>query len=309
LRVTWWTGRRGALPSIFAALALGLAGCGAALHDPTPTSGAGSRRVPVVAAENCWGDIAAEIGGGHVQVTSIISDPDTDPHEYETSPRDAAAVAGARLVIENGAGYDSFLTSEVHAAGRTAALLDVQTVVGATGRNVNPHFWYSPAYVQRVAVALADRLSTLDPADSPTFQANLATFERAYQPYVATVARIKARYGGEAVAYTERVPGYLIEAGGLRLGVPLSFALAVEDGTDPTPADTAAFDSALADRRVRVLLYNAQVTDARTAAIERAARAAGVPVVGVSETVPVQYSSFSAWQTAQAHELLEALGG
>jgi zinc/manganese transport system substrate-binding protein len=265
--------------------------------------------IAVVAGENFWGSIASQIGGSHVQVTSIINDPNTDPHEYETDPNDAAAVAQATFVIENGAGYDDFLGDEVKTAGDSKQVLNIQRLVGVSGNDPNPHLWYSPSYVLQAADAIEKQLAADDPADASAYAANLATFKTAYQPYLETIAEIKRKYDGQAISYTERVPGYLVDAAGLHLGTPASFSQAVEDGTDPTPADTAAFNADITGHQVKVLLYNSQVTDAQTTAIKHTATAAGVPVVGMSETITAQYSNFQDWQIAQAEALLAALGG
>lgn len=290
--------------SVGLAVALGLlAGCG-----PTAPAGSGST-VSVVAAENVWGNIAEQIGGAHVTVTAIINDPTTDPHTYETDPNDAAAVATAKLVIENGAGYDDFLAKEVSAAGGDRQVLNIAKLVGVGGDDPNPHLWYSPACVRQAAVAIEKQLATVDPAHAARFQSNLAAFQAAYQPYEQTIAAIRAKYGGTAVSYTERVAGYLVAAAGLHLGTPAAFSQAVEDGTDPTPADTATFDADITGHTVQALLYNAQVVDDQTTQIKKTAQAAGIPVVGVSETIPKQYPTFQAWQIAQAKQLLAALGG
>jgi zinc/manganese transport system substrate-binding protein len=266
----------------------------------------------VLAGENTWGDIARQIGGPDVSVISLINDSSTDPHDYESNPIDAAAVARARIVIENGAGYDDFLDKLLAAAGGSKQVLNVQRIAGLSGSaadSANPHFWYSPEYVTKTAHAIEQQLQADEPAHAASFRANLATFLKAYQPYIDTIAEIRRTYGGQAVAYTERVPGYLIDAAGLRLGVPASFAQAIEDGTDPTPHDTAQFDAALKERKVKVLLYNAQVVDDRTKAAKETATQAGVPVVGILENLPKDQPSFQAWQISQAKALLSALGG
>lgn len=308
-------GLRAATAAIAAALAaLALAGCGGSSASdgsgstPGPATGS-TRQVQVVAGENFWGNIAQQIGGSHAHVTSIINDPNTDPHEYETDPNDAAAVATARFVIENGAGYDDFLVKEVAAAGGSKQVLNVQQLCGVTGSDPNPHLWYSPAYVMKTAKAIESQLASDDPADADSFQANLSAFETAYRPYVRTIQAIRAKYDGDAISYTERVPGYLVAAAGLHLGTPTAFSQAVEDGTDPTPADTATFDADIQQHKVKVLLYNSQVVDSQTTKIKQTATSAGVPIVGVSETIPAEYPSFQAWQIAQAKALLAALGG
>ena len=320
--------------SIFTSLTVRLAGCAAAAacllvltacgssssaktaastftaaSSSAPTGSQSAAPIKVVAGENFWGNITSQIGGSHVSVTSIITDPNTDPHEYETDPNDAAAVAGAKFVIENGVGYDDFLVRELKTAGGSKQVLNVQQLNGVTGSNPNPHLWYSPTYVMKTASAIEQQLATDDPADAQTFQANLQTFLTAYQPYVQTIAAIKAKYNGDAISYTERVPGYLIMAAGLHLGTPAAFSQAVEDGTDPTPEDTATFNADITGHKVKVLLYNSQVVDAQTTDIKQTATKADVPIIGVSETIPTMYPTFQAWQIAQAKALLAALGG
>ena len=276
---------------------------------PGATSHAPAGKLGVVAAENFWGDIARQIGGDRVQVTSIISDPNTDPHQYESNARDGAAIAGASFVIRNGAGYDEFINKLLAATPKSdREVLDVATVVGA-GHDANPHLWYNPDYVRKAAQAIQAQLASEDPAHAAVYRSNLATFLQGEQQVVDVIDQIKSRYSGQAIAYTERVPGYLVDAAGLRLGTPASFALAIEDDSDPSPADTAAFDVALKDHRVKALLYNAQVTSPTTQRLKDTARSSGVPVVGVTETMPQGAKDFQTWQADQARALLAALGG
>jgi zinc/manganese transport system substrate-binding protein len=273
------------------------------------SSAAGSKVVDVVAGENFWGDIISQIGGSHVEVTSIISDPNTDPHEYESDAKDAAAISKASFVLENGIGYDDFMDKLLSASPNSGReVLSVQKILDVTGDDPNPHIWYDTAKLPQVASAVSDELSKLDPADASTFAANAQTFDTSLQPITHVINQIKAKYAGTKIAYTERVPGYLILAAGLVLGVPASFTQAVEDGTDPSPADTAAFDNAIKDKTVNVLLYNGQVTDSQTTQIKQLATSSGVPIVGVTETLPPTDKDFQAWQLRQAQEILTALG-
>jgi zinc/manganese transport system substrate-binding protein len=283
-----------------------LAACGS---GSAASSSAGGP-LNVVAAENFWGDIASQIGGSHVSVTSIITDPNADPHSYETNPRDAAALSGATLVIENGAKYDTFvgqLLSTNPNPGRD--VLTIATVVGVSGDNPNPHLWYNPVYVTTAARAIESHLATHDPADAATFATNLQTFLTAYQPYIDTVQAIKAKYGNTPIAYTERVAGYLVNTAGLRLATPATFAQSIEDGNDPAPADVAAMDAAMTGKLVKVLLYNAQVTSPVTQGVKALAMSNGIPVVGVAETIPAGEHTFQSWQIDQAKAILAALGG
>jgi zinc/manganese transport system substrate-binding protein len=286
--------------------ALAASGCGRS----TPAAPAAAGAVRVVAGENFWGNITAQIGGSHVQVTSIITDPNADPHTYETDPKDAAAISEARFVVLNGVGYDDFAQRLLPSHGSTGrVVLTMEKVLQVSGSNPNPHLWYSPTYVTAGARVIESQLARTDPTDAPAFASGLARFLAAYQPYVDTLAEIKAKYGGTRVAYTERVPGYLLQAAGLILGTPASFAQAIEDGNDPSPGDTAAIDEAMSHHTVKVLLYNAQVTSPVTAKVQELARDNRIPVVGVAETIPSGYATFQAWQIAQADAVLRALGG
>jgi zinc/manganese transport system substrate-binding protein len=282
-----------------------LAGCSA-----TATPAVKDGVVQVVAIENVWGDIAAQIGGTHVKVTSILKDPGTDPHTFETDPATASAVGGAAFVIENGAGYDDFADKLLDASPRKdREVLSIAKLVGAASGTSNPHLWYSPTYVTKAARTIADRLAAAAPSARASFDAGLASFLASYQRYADVLEQIKATYAGAPVGYTERVPGYLVEAAGLRLATPASFSQSVEDGNDPSPADVQAVDDAMTGRTVKVLLYNAQVTSPVTAKVQQLARAAGVPVVGVSETIPAGAKDFQDWQLTQAQAVLAALGG
>jgi zinc/manganese transport system substrate-binding protein len=291
------------------ALAAGLILFGALTGCGDGKTAAGTT-IRVVAAENFWGDIVRQIGGSHVTVTSIITDPNADPHTYETDPRDAAAIGAADFVVLNGVGYDDFASKLLGASPKKSrTVISVDKLVGVSGDNPNPHLWYNPAYVEEAAKAIEAQLAVKDAGDASDFAVNLKAFLAAYQPYQDTIAVIRAKYAGAEIAYTERVPGYLVAAAGLVLGTPASFAQSIEDGNEPSPADTAAMDDAMKNHTVKVLLYNAQVTSPITQKVKDLATAAGVPIVGVSETIPQGQKDFQTWQIAQAKAILQALGG
>ena len=293
---------------VTAATACSAAGSGAGNGLPSSTAPRHQGRVQVAAAESLWGNIAAQIGGLHVDVASIISSPSQDPHEYESSVGDAATLSKADLVIVNGADYDPFMNRLLDVdtkASRT--VLTVGKLVGAKN-GANPHLWYRPAYAQRAAVAIEAALVGAQPAHRAEFAAGLARFTAGLRAVDTVIAAIRAKYAGAAVGYTEPVPGYLVEAAGLKLGTPKGFSLALENGTDPSPGDNAHFEQDITGRRIKVLLLNAQVTDPETDRLQKLASAAKVPVVRVTETLP-RGQSFQAWQAAQASALLEALGG
>lgn len=287
---------------MLAATAAGSASCGSAAPPATPGL------VRVVAAENVWGDVVKQVGGRHVSVTSLISNPNTDPHLFETDPRTAASLAAAQLVVENGLGYDDFVGKALAAAGGSRRVLDVAHVLGMTTA-ANPHLWYWTARLPAVADAIARELTAIDPRDRSEFETGAARLVASLKPLLATISAIKHRYAGTKIGYTERVPGYLVGAAGLVLGTPPSFAQAIEDGNDPSPQDVATFDTALSTHRVKVLLYNSQVVDAQSAHIKQLAVRVHVPVVGMSEMLPPGFATFQAWQLRQDRELLAALGG
>jgi zinc/manganese transport system substrate-binding protein len=247
-----------------------------------PTSSAAAAApINVVASTNVWGDIAKQIGGDHVNVTSIMSDPNADPHQYEADAKTAAALSKAQFVIENGLGYDDF-TDKLLAASPNPGRVVLNAADGMkiSGKDANPHIWYDVAKLPDVATGIADQLGKMDSADAATFTANAKTFTDSLAAINAAIANIKAKYPGAPVGYTERVRGYLVEAAGLTLATPASFAQSIEDGNDPSPADNAAMDTALTDKKVKVLLYNGQVTSPATDAVKQLAQKSGVPVVG-----------------------------
>jgi zinc/manganese transport system substrate-binding protein len=277
----------------------------AARGSSSPPRG-GSLRV--VAAENFYGDIVAQIGGRDVSVTSILSDPNADPHLFEPGTRNGLAVARAALVVQNGAGYDSFMSRlEGAAPSPHRVVVTVADVLGVHGAGANPHLWYDVPRLGRIAAAIASGLERADPAHRAHYRAGLRRFDARLDPLRREVAAIRAAHAGQPVAYTEPVPGYLLEAAGLRSLTPAAFARAIEDGTEPTPQAVSAMTSLLAERRVRVLLVNSQTVSPITTRVEDAAAAAGIPVVAVTETLPPG-ETFQRWQLSQARALERALG-
>jgi len=275
----------------------------------TSTAASGATRpapVQVVAAENFWGDVAAQIGGRDVGVTSLITSPNADPHLFETDARDAATLAHAQVVIENGAGYDDWMTSLLGAGGGRALVVQAARAMGVRGSDPNPHLWYDIPRVPAMAAAIAAALSAVAPRHASTFRRNLQAFDRSLSALDATIAAIRTQHPGAPVAYTERVPGYLLAAAGLVTVTPPGFARAIEEGQDPGPADTLAMRRLLAGHGVDVLLYNTQAVTPVTAQMRALARQHGIPVVGVSETMPGGVT-YQQWQQAQLNALARAL--
>ncbi|WP_212756117.1 metal ABC transporter solute-binding protein, Zn/Mn family [Flexivirga aerilata] len=288
---------------------IGLTGCGAS-GGGAAGAGGGGDTIDVVASTNVYGSVAQQVGGDRVRVTSILSDPNVDPHGYDSSAKTAVDVAKAKLVVDNGLGYDDFMQDLLKGApGGDRSVVTAATVLGVTGKDANPHLWYDTAQMPKVANAIRDALSKIDPKHSSDYAAGAKAFAQGMKPVDDTVRTMRDEFAGTKVAYTERVAGYLIDEAGLKLGIPAGFTTAVEEGDDPSPADTVAFDKALTTRTVKALLYNGQVTDKQTDQLRSLATKSGVPVVAVTETMPTDARDYQSWQLGQAKALLAALKG
>jgi zinc/manganese transport system substrate-binding protein len=285
---------------IVLALTLLLAACGGG-------SGHADGSVDVVAAENVYGDIATQIGGRHVSVTSILTSPNADPHLFEPGTSNGLAVAGAQVVLQNGLGYDAFMTKLENAApsGNRDAVT-MADVLGVRGKDANPHLWYDVPRLGSIAGAIATSLEHADPRHASAYRAGLSRFDRSLGPLRQEVAALESRFHGAPVAYTEPVPGYLVAAAGLRNLAPSSFTRPIEEGTEPPPSAVAAMDDLVAQHRIRALLYNSQAVSPITARLRDEARSAGIPVVPVTEMLPA-HLTFQQWQLEQARALGAAL--
>lgn len=261
--------------------------------------------VPVVAAENFYGDIAQQIGGPGVKVTSILSNPDQDPHLFEASPSVARGISAARVVIYNGIDYDPWmekLLGAARSADRKAIV--VADLIGKKPGD-NPHIWYDPATMLALAQALADTLSSADPARQAGYQQRLAGFQTSMQPVQAKIARLKERLAGTPVTATEPVFGYMFEALGMQVRNQ-SFQMSVMNDTEPSASDIAAFEDDLKTRKVKLLVYNSQASNPVAARLEKLARAAHVPVVGATETEPAG-KGYQAWMMGELDAIDRAL--
>ena len=222
-----------------------------------------AERIAVVAAENFYGDVARQIGGDHVAVTSILSNPDEDPHLFETSPSTARAVADAGIVIYNGAGYDPWMDKLVSASSAPSRTAIVAAALTGRKSGDNPHLWYDPATLPAVAKALAGELVWRDPSNAADYKANLATFTLSMEKIGKEIANVRKTYGGTEVTATEPVFGYMAEALGFRM-LNEKFQTAVMNDAEPTPKQVIAFEKSLKDGSAKILFYNSQVTDQAT---------------------------------------------
>lgn len=261
--------------------------------------------VNVVAAENFYGDVASQIGGRHVAVTSILSNPDQDPHLFEASPKTARALQHAQVVIYNGADYDPWMGKLLSASKQASrATIVVADLVGKKPGD-NPHLWYDPATMPAAARALAAALGRADPANKAEYDANLQKFVASLKPVDDKVAALRAQYKGVPVTATEPVFGYMSDALGLDMRNQ-RFQLATMNDTEASAQDVAAFENDLRKKQVRVLIYNSQAEEPMTKRMLKIARDAGVPSVSVTETQPAG-KTFQQWMAGQLDALAAAL--
>lgn len=263
--------------------------------------------IALVAAENVYGDIARQIGGSQAAVTSILNNADQDPHLFEASPAVARQLADARIVILNGADYDHWVEKLLKVAPRPERIvINVATVTGSKP-GVNPHLWYDPATMPKLASAVADALAKADPAHAADYKARLATTLASLKQVEARVQEMRAKYKGQPVTATEPVFGPMADALGLKMRNQ-RFQTAVMNETEPSARDIAAFEDDLKRRRVKALIYNAQVSEQLTKRLLAVAKKAKVPVVAVTETQPAGVS-FTDWMLSQLSALDKALAG
>jgi zinc/manganese transport system substrate-binding protein len=293
--------RIGAALAVLALVAAGITL--SSVNSAKPSSG-----LQVVAAENFWGSIAAQLGGSRVQVSSVISSPATDPHDYEPTAADARTMAGAKLAIVNGVGYDPWAGKLIAAnpvSGRV--VLDVGDLVGVKPGG-NPHRWYSPTDVQRVIDAIVRDYTKLDPKDAAYFKQQKARFEtNGLAQYKRLLTTIKSKYHGVAVGASESIFAPLAQSLGLNLVTPASFLKAVSEGTDPTAKDKTTIDRQIALRQIKVWVFNSQNSTPDVQRITDAARKQGIPVTTITETMTPTSATFQAWQSRQLEALAAAL--
>lgn len=279
-----------------------LAACGA------PPAGAGSgTTLQVIAGENFWGNVASQLGGSHVSVTSIVTNPNTDPHEYESSATDARAFATADYVVLNGAGYDDWgqklLSASASARRKVFTVADLLHKKAAD----NPHFWYNPDWVEKVADRITADYQALDSADSAYFSQQREAFRNALQPYHDVIARIRSAFTGVAVGSTESIFVYMAQALGVDLKSPPEFMQAISENSDPSAQTVAEFQNQVSDHLIKVMVYNTQTSTPITENLKQLAAQNSIPVVGISETVEPATASFQDWQTKQLNAMQAAL--
>ncbi len=285
-----------------------IAGCGSG--GSGSSTGAGVGALSVVASTNVWGDIVKQVGGDRVDVLSVISDPSADPHSYEANAQTQLALSKAALVIENGGGYDDFMSTMLSSADSSAPVIDAVDVSGkkaAAGDGLNEHVWYDLPTVKKVADDVAVRLAAIDPSGKAEFTANATAFGNQLDALTAEVEAVRSAHGGTGVAVTEPVPLYLLDAAGLDNLTPEQFSAAIEEDTDVPPTVLQEMLALFADKKVKALFYNEQTRGPQTDAVIAAAKDNSIAAVPVRETLP-EGQDYLAWMKGNITAMAAAVG-
>jgi zinc/manganese transport system substrate-binding protein len=305
---------RAARPAVAALLAGALVIPLASACSPAPGSAsrgsAAGGAIEAVGAENEYASVISQVGGSYVHVDAIMSNPATDPHAYEASPAVARETGSARLIVQNGVGYDTWATTIVNAApDPDRKVINVQQLLGLPDSTPNPHLWYDPATMPKVAVAVAAALASIDPAHAAYFKAGAARFTASLAAWDSALKAFKSRYPGAPVATTEPVADYMLDAAGADNLTPWTFQAAIMNGVDPAPQDVAAEKALFTGHKVQAFLYNQQVTSPLTQSFITTADASGIPVIGVYETMPAPGYDYQSWMLAEVSALTRAVAG
>ena len=292
--------------AVVAAAVLGVVMVG---HGGSHGAAANPNLVRAIGAENEYANVVAQIGGPYVTVSAVMDNPTTDPHAYQVSTGVAQSVAAAQLVVQNGVGYDGFMNQlEAASPSRSRDVIDVQHLLGLSSNTSNPHLWYAPATMPRVARQIAQDLTSIEPAHAKYFERQLRTFLGSMRSLDRAISSFRGRFGSAPVATTEPVADYLLTALGLRDLTPFRFQQNVMNGVDPSPEDSAFEQRLLSQHRVKLFCYNAQVLTTTTASLPAFARKSGIPVVAVYETMPTPGYTYQSWMLAEIHAMARALG-
>jgi len=303
LRQSQTLGRRAATAAVLG-LALLLASGAPAASASSTKSGV----INAVGAENEYANVLSQIGGKYVKVSSILNNPNTDPHTFEASTTVAQEVSQAELIVQNGVGYDGFM-NDIESASPNAhrKVIVAQDVLGLPDSTPNPHLWYSPKTMPAVAKVMAADLSELEPSHKAYFEERLQSFDASPKPWLNAIAAFKAKYSGTPVATTEPVADYLLTAMGAKNLTPFVFQSDIMNGVDPAPEDITLEKGFFTKHMVKVFVYNQQVVDSLTTSIRQTAKAAGVPVVGVYETMPTPGYNYQSWMLAEVNAIKAAV--
>ncbi len=270
-----------------------------------PVTARAAGPISIVAAENFYGDVAGQIGGPGVRVTSILSNPDQDPHLFEASPSVARDISGAGIVVYSGIDYDPWMEKLLGAARSGSRRTIVVAPLAARKTGDNPHVWYDVQTMLTYAAVLTEALAEEDPGGASGYRDRLARFQQSVQPIEARIAALRDRLAGTRATATEPIFGYMFASLGVR-SLEASFQMSVMNGTEPSAADVAAMENDFRSHRVRLLVYNSQASDPVAARMEELARASDIPVVGATETEPLG-KTYQAWMTSELDAVDHAL--
>ncbi len=293
-----------------AVLPVGVALLASACSSSSASSSSDARGGAIVAvgAENEYANVIQQVGGEYVQASAIMSNPNTDPHTFEASASVGRLVSAAQLVVQNGVGYDTFMTTIENAAPSSSRkVIVVQNLLGLPDSTPNPHLWYKPGTMPAVANAIAADLAALQPAHASYFKANAAAFIGSLTAWNNAIAAFKAKYPNTPVATTEPVADYMLQAAGADNLTPWAFQADIMNGTDPSARDVAIERGLFTQHKVKAFLYNQQVTDSQTESFITLAHANGIPVVGVYETMPVPGYDYQSRMLAEIQDLQKAV--
>ena len=268
----------------------------------------GGDKIVAVGAESEYADVIGQVGGKYILTSAVMSNPNTDPHTFEASIAVAREVGDAQLVVQNGIGYDNFMNSiESASPNRGRTVIDVQQLLKLPDSTPNPHLWYDQSTMPKVATAVAAALSAIQPSHAVYFTANAAAFTASLKPLNEAIASFKAAYAGTPVATTEPVADYLLTALGADNLTPWTFQADIMNGVDPSPQNVAVQRSLFTEHKVKVFLYNQQVTDALTQSFISLAEQNHIPVVGVYETMPEPGYDYQTWMRTEVQDLRKAV--
>ena len=274
----------------------------------SPTKVSSSGVIQAVGAESQYANLVGQIGGRYVHVVAVMSNPTTDPHTYEASTQVAQSISGANLVVQNGAGYDNFMSQLESAAPNShRTVIVAQVVLGLSSTTKNPHLWYDPSSMPLVATSIERALVRLAPMHAHYFVQQLAAFRTSLTPLNRAIATFRMKFGGTKVATTEPVADYLLTALGLDNVTPFRFQADVMNGVDPSPEDTAGQQALFTNHKVKMLCYNAQVSSSITVALRALAQRAKIPIVAVYETMPAPGYDIQTWMMAEINAMTKAL--
>lgn len=289
------------------AAGIGLTACGGNSTASAAQPSNAHSPILAVGAENEYANVIKQIGGPYVSVTGIMSNPNVDPHTYEANTKDAQLVAASDLVVQNGVGYDSFMNKlESGSPNSKRIVITVGLALGYGATTKNPHLFYNPSTMPKVASLIGKALSKEMPSHKQYFQHRVRIFQQSLTKWDNEIQQLKAEYPGAPVAVTEPVADYMLQAAGLDIKTPWSFQTAIMNGTDPSPQDVQIEENLIAKRQVKVFVYNQQAVDSTTRAILAIAKTARVPVVGVYETMPPNHT-YQTWMEDEVQAVQEAL--